>query len=102
MIERVALITGQVEDSAPPRRRDLYSGEGGHCRIDMAIGRRIRPAGHSLETVPLPYATGKPEDIGEAVAYLASPRASFVNGHVLAVDGGWSTAHYLNQAALTR
>ncbi len=57
---------------------------------------------HMLETVPMPDSMGKPEDIGEAVAYLASSRASFVNGHVLVVDGGWSTTHYLNQAALSR
>jgi NAD(P)-dependent dehydrogenase (short-subunit alcohol dehydrogenase family) len=57
---------------------------------------------YMLETVPLPNTTGTPDDIGEAVAYLASPRAKFVNGHVLVVDGGWSTTHYLNNAALTR
>ncbi len=31
---------------------------------------------------------GKPEDIGWAACYLASPAASFVTGHVLVVDGG--------------
>lgn len=71
---------------------------------NMSAGRMGNPVfeRHMLETVPLPNSTGKPEDIGEAVAYLASSRASFVNGHVLVVDGGWSTTHYLNQAALSR
>ena len=32
---------------------------------------------------------GTDEDIAEAVAYLVSPGAAYVNGHVLAVDGGW-------------
>lgn len=31
---------------------------------------------------------GQPEDIGWAVAYLASPAARYVNGHILDVDGG--------------
>ena len=32
---------------------------------------------------------GQPEDIAGAAAYLASPDASYVTGHVMVVDGGW-------------
>jgi 2-deoxy-D-gluconate 3-dehydrogenase len=32
---------------------------------------------------------GDPEDLAGAVAFLASPAADYVNGHVLVVDGGW-------------
>ena len=32
---------------------------------------------------------GEPEDIGNVVAFLASPAAAYVHGQVLAVDGGW-------------
>ena len=32
--------------------------------------------------------TGKPEDIASAVAFLCSPAASYITGHVLHVDGG--------------
>ena len=38
---------------------------------------------------------GTPSDIARAVRFLASDEASFITGQTLAVDGGWSTTHYL-------
>jgi 2-deoxy-D-gluconate 3-dehydrogenase len=32
---------------------------------------------------------GKPNDLGGAAVFLASSASDYVNGHVLAVDGGW-------------
>ncbi|MDR3439140.1 2-dehydro-3-deoxy-D-gluconate 5-dehydrogenase KduD [Telmatospirillum sp.] len=34
---------------------------------------------------------GTPEDVGGPVVFLCSPAATYVTGHILAVDGGWLT-----------
>lgn len=39
-------------------------------------------------SVPL-RRNGTPEDIADGIAYLLSPRAAYVSGHLLAVDGGY-------------
>jgi NAD(P)-dependent dehydrogenase (short-subunit alcohol dehydrogenase family) len=41
---------------------------------------------------PLTGKLGQPEDVAEAIAYLASDAAKFVTGVVLEVSGGWSVA----------
>lgn len=38
---------------------------------------------------------GQPEEIGHACAFLASSGASFINGAILPVDGGWAMAKFL-------
>lgn len=40
---------------------------------------------------------GEPEEVAHAALYLASPGASYVTGHILAVDGGFLAAGVLNK-----
>lgn len=50
-------------------------------RIDSRAIRRRIPMGDM----------GRPEDIADAVLFLASQDASYVNGAILYVDGGWTS-----------
>lgn len=97
-------LTWQLAAELGPRGIRSNAIAPGVIATEMSAGRMGNAVfeRHMLETVPLPYAMGTPDDIGEAVAYLSSTRAKFINGHVLVVDGGWSSTHYLSEAALTR
>jgi len=48
------------------------------------------PAAESMKRFTSVDRFGEPEQIAEAVAFLAHPKASFVNGDSFTVDGGWS------------
>lgn len=48
--------------------------------------------GYLRERQPLTGAPGAPEDVADAIVYLASDEARFVTGAVLEVAGGWSVA----------
>lgn len=49
------------------------------------------PATHDALAAGEPIGrTGAPEEIASAVLWLCGPGASFVTGHALAVDGGWT------------
>jgi NAD(P)-dependent dehydrogenase (short-subunit alcohol dehydrogenase family) len=51
-----------------------------------------------LDRIPVGR-SGEPEDIASAVAHLVAPEASFINGAVLLVDGGFHIAGVRAQPA---
>ena len=43
---------------------------------------------------------GEPEEFANAAVFLASDEASFVTGHSLVVDGGYTAGHRFGLSAL--
>ena len=101
-------------ESTPAAGLSIYCGTKFALRgLTRAWSRDLGPAGITvnniqpalIQTEPYPtdgpvYAAmerfssvgrfGKPADIAEAVAFLASPNSGYINGESLTVDGGWS------------
>ncbi len=64
---------------------------GVNTNISQSIGPTPSQAGYAalgpgMATMPRP---GEPQELANAILFLASPEASFVNGAALPVDGGW-------------
>ncbi len=68
--------------------------------IDTDMTRALPEAqrGKLLERIPLGR-LGTPEDVAEAVVFLASPRAAYITGATLHVNGGMYMTERLGQAS---
>ncbi len=55
--------------------------------VDALIGMGGDMEAKLIQSIPMKR-LGRPEEIAEAIVWLCSDKASFVNGHALAIDGG--------------
>jgi NAD(P)-dependent dehydrogenase (short-subunit alcohol dehydrogenase family) len=62
----------------------------GRVITDMMLGSKIMDMGAVASGLPL-RRMGQPEEVAEAVVWLASDAASYVVGHALCTDGGFMT-----------
>jgi NAD(P)-dependent dehydrogenase (short-subunit alcohol dehydrogenase family) len=79
MIDRTILGTSPSGDEGEPPRPARGFLSGVKEFVGEAFLERKQPAGRM----------GQPEEVAEAVLWLASDGASYVNGHALTVDGGF-------------
>ena len=62
----------------------------GYIATDLTQALRDDPERFRELSARIPQGRwGRPEDLAGAAVFLASPWSDYVNGHVLAVDGGW-------------
>ncbi len=89
-------LTRQMAVDYGPKGLRINAVAPGLIRTELIEDRLEQPAFRRLmvDTIPYPR-VGAPSDVAAAVAFLCSDDASFINGHVLVIDGGWSATNWV-------
>jgi NAD(P)-dependent dehydrogenase (short-subunit alcohol dehydrogenase family) len=61
----------------------------GHVETAMSLPQTVAQAAERIRRIPLGR-VGRPEDIAHVVLFLASPRARYITGQTITVDGGFT------------
>lgn len=89
-------LTRQMAVDYGPKGLRINAVAPGLIRTALIEDRLEQPAFRRLMVQTIPYPrVGEPSDVAAAVAFLCSDDASFINGHVLVVDGGWSATNWV-------
>lgn len=111
---RIVNVSGLHGTAGFPGQVDYSAAAGGLLGFTRALAREAAPWGvtvnavapgfiatEQLQVVPQPVRdwgehimalrrVGTPEEVANAIIFLASPLASYITGQTLAVDGGWT------------
>ena len=86
----VAQLTKALANEWAGRGVNVNAIAPGYMRTDNTRALQDDPARSRAILDRIPAGRwGEPSDLGGAVVFLASSASDYVNGHVLAVDGGW-------------
>jgi 2-deoxy-D-gluconate 3-dehydrogenase len=86
----VGQLTKALANEWAPHGINVNAIAPGYLTTEMTRALREDPERNAaiLERIPAGR-WGRPEDLGGAVVFLASAASDYVQGHLLAVDGGW-------------
>jgi 2-deoxy-D-gluconate 3-dehydrogenase len=86
----VGQLTKALANEWAPRGINVNAIAPGYIATDLTHALRDDPRRNPAILARIPAGRwGRPEDLGGAAVFLASPASDYIHGHLLAVDGGW-------------